>query len=528
MENTVSVIRQFYSKVNNVSNLVTDANGPQAIVEVKEYRQVLESLIKRGVKRRLITEITRENLPYCKQLSSVLELRHLGGLKGNFAVSETEYMASAILYKTEPIAQIIYSNAKAIVDQHRYLFDTLWNKAVPGEQRISDMEQGIEPEFVEVINDGRKVAELMIDSARAVRKEAQLILSRPNAMKWIEKLGVLNHLIDHANKGAEIRVITPLTGENSDLARQIIEKAPGIKILAGPPSPSSLFIQDEVRYMRVEDKGPDSAPDATGLAIYSNSRNGVTSFKSFFETLWRQSQLYVELKAAKDKLEIQERMQREFINIAAHELRTPIQPILGMANLMESRFAEGKDISVTREDIALIIRNAKRLERLSSDILEIARIESGNLHISKEQFNMRDLIMAAVKDLKDHNEHGDKVRIDFELADISLEGDRDKLFRVITNLLGNSAKFTKEGVISIQMQKEGDTAVITVKDTGTGIDSDIMPRLYTKFATKSDKGTGLGLYISKKIIEAHGGKISAENNKEGGGATFRFVLPMSM
>ena len=527
MENTVSVIKQFYSKVNNVSNLVTDANGPQAIVEVQEYRQVLESLIKRGVKRRLITEITRENLPYCKQLSNVVELRHLEGLKGNFAVSETEYMASAILYKTEPIAQIIYSNAKAIVDQHRYLFDTLWNRAVPGERRIKEMEEGIEPEFVEVINDGNKVEELMLDSARAVKNEAQLILPQPKAMKWIEKLGILDYLIDHANKGADIRVITPLTEENSDLARQIMAKAPSIKILAGPPSSSGLFIQDADRYLRVEDKDPHAAeaPDAI-IAIYSNSRNGVMSFRSSFETLWKQSQLYEELKAAKEKLEFQDRMQREFINIAAHELRTPIQPILGMADLIESSFAEGKEINIRKEDIALIIRNAKRLERLSSDILEVARIEGGNLQLNKEQFNMRDLIMAAVKDV-DQTEHSNNVRLDCQLADIFVEGDRDKILQVISNFLGNAAKFTKDGVISIHSQKEGDSAVVTVKDTGTGIDAEIMPRLFTKFATKSDKGTGLGLYISKKIIEAHGGKIAAENNKEGRGATFRFTLPLS-
>jgi two-component system sensor histidine kinase VicK len=447
MENTVKVIQQFYSKVNNESNLVTDANGPQAIVEVKEYRAVLESLIKRGVKRRLLTEITPENLPYCKQLVSVLELRHLEGLKGNFAVSETEYMASAILYKTEPIAQIIYSNAKAIVDQHKYLFNTLWNRAVPGEQRIKEIEQGIEPEFVEVINDGKKVAELILESARGVKKEALLILPQPKTMRWLEKPGVWSYLIDSANRGANIRVVTPLADENSELVEQITANAPDIEILAGPPSSLCLFIQDTDRYLIVEDKDPDAAeaPDAISVAIYSNSRNGVLSFKSFFETLWKQSQLYEELKATKEKIEAQDRVQREFLDIAAHELRTPIQPILGMANLIEALFAEGKKVSMTKEDIALIIRNAKRLEHLSADILEVARIESGNLHLNTEQFNMRDLIMTAVKDVKDQNEinEHDKLRIDCESGDIFIDGDRDKILQVVSNFLANAAKFTR-------------------------------------------------------------------------------------
>jgi two-component system sensor histidine kinase VicK len=403
--------------------------------------------------------------------------------------------------------------------------------AILGEQRIKEIEQGIEPEFVEVINDGKKVVELILESARGVKKEALLILPQPKTMRWLEKPGVWSYLIDSANRGANIRVVTPLADENSELVEQITANAPDIEILAGPPSSLCLFIQDTDRYLIVEDKDPDAAeaPDAISVAIYSNSRNGVLSFKSFFETLWKQSQLYEELKATKEKLEAQDRAQREFLDIAAHELRTPIQPILGMANLIEALFAESKEVSITKKDIALIIRNTKRLEHLSADILEVARIESGNLHLNKEQFNMRDLIMTAVDDVKDQNEinEHDKLRIDCELGDIFIDGDRGKILQVVSNFLANAAKFTKEGIISIRLRKKGDEAIVAVKDTGTGIASEIMPRLFTKFATKSDKGTGLGLYISKNIIEAHGGTIAAENNRDGTGATFTFTLPVA-
>jgi two-component system sensor histidine kinase VicK len=529
-QNAVKVIQLFYSRINNISNLLTDANGPQAILEVKEYREILENLVKRGVKRRLLTEITRDNLVYCKQLVNVLDLRHLDGIKGNFAVSENEYMASAILYKSTPVPQMIYSNAKAIVEQHQYLFDTLWKRAIPGERRITEMEQGIEPEFVEVIPDGKKTAELIMEFASSIKKDAQLVLPQAKTMKRIEKLGMWNHLIDAANRGAEIRVITPLTAENSNLAKTIIDNAPGIKILAGPPSSAGLFIQDEDRYLRAEDKDPDAieVSDAISVAIYSNSRNGVKSFKSFFETLWKQSQLYEELKAAKEKLELQDKMQREFINIAAHELRTPIQPILGMAGIVESMLNEDKEVRITKDDVALIIRNANRLERLSSDILEVARIESGILQLNKQRFNIRDVIIAAVKDLKKQDligERDNKVSIDCNLKDMFVFADREKISQVISNFLTNATKFTKEGVIAIVCQREGDRAVVSVRDTGTGIDADIMPRLFTKFATKSERGTGLGLYISKNIIEAHGGKIWAKNN-DGKGATFAFKLPI--
>jgi signal transduction histidine kinase len=123
--------------------------------------------------------------------------------------------------------------------------------------------------------------------------------------------------------------------------------------------------------------------------------------------------------------------------------------------------------------------------------------------------------------------NGNHVELLYEPKDIIVEGDKARVSQVVSNLLANATKFTKEGNISIISEKDDGNVIIRVKDTGTGVDSNIFPRLFTKFATKSDTGTGLGLFISKSIVEAHGGKIWAENNSDGKGATFSFILPIN-
>jgi signal transduction histidine kinase len=383
----------------------------------------------------------------------------------------------------------------------------------------------------------------MVDFAKSVREEAQLILSQPKTMEQAGKLGMLDHLIHAANSyGAEIRVITPITVENSKLARQIMNQAPNIQILAGPVSTAGLFVQDGERYLKAEDKDPNAAEtaEATSRVIYSNSKNGVKSFKSIFETLWKQSELYEQLRIANEKLILHDNMQKEFINIAAHELRTPIQPILGLVEILGLQFSEeGEDdekttkekAEITRDELAILVRNAKRLERLSSNILDIARIESGTLHLNIQEFNLNDVLSPLVQDARNviKNTGKEDVITQYVPSDnnIVLKADKDRLSEVMWNLLDNATKFTEKGSISIASRKENSHITVTVKDSGSGIDSDVLPKLFTKFVTKSEKGTGLGLYIAKSIIEAHGGKIWAESNNDGKGATFTFTLPLT-
>jgi signal transduction histidine kinase len=227
-----------------------------------------------------------------------------------------------------------------------------------------------------------------------------------------------------------------------------------------------------------------------------------------------------------------DKMKDEFVNIAAHELRTPIQPILGLSEIIRPK--------VNAEDcgyVDVIIRNARRLQRLTEEILDVTKIESQSLKLKKDEFNLNDVIVNCINDITmnrqfNNNDKVKKQNILYEPNDILLKADRGRVSQVISNLLSNAAKFTPEGTISIvsdlndNQDNKNDEAIINVKDNGQGIDPDMLPKLFSKFATKSYSGTGLGLYISKSIVEAHGGRIWAENNPDGKGATFSFSLPI--
>jgi signal transduction histidine kinase len=233
------------------------------------------------------------------------------------------------------------------------------------------------------------------------------------------------------------------------------------------------------------------------------------------------------LESANEQLKVHDNMQNEFINIAAHELRTPIQPILLLSDALKSKIKDNEQFTL----IDVISRNAKRLRRLTEDILDVTRIESKSLKLHKEQFNLNDVIVNTINDIKINryfNNKKDDIKILYDSdKDIFVKADKERVSQVIFNLLSNAIKFAngEGGNISIMSEKKDNQLIVSIKDTGTGIDSEILPRLFSKFVTKSFEGTGLGLFISKSIIEAHGGKIWAGNNSNGKGATFSFILP---
>ena len=234
-----------------------------------------------------------------------------------------------------------------------------------------------------------------------------------------------------------------------------------------------------------------------------------------------------EIRVQYEKLKEADKAQKEFINVAAHELRTPIQPVLGLSDILRSKMKDSKQ----RELLEVITRNAKRLQRLSEDILDVTRIESQTLVLNKEQFNLNEAISNAIQDHKNEIEKiNGNLKLLYKTNDenIFVKADRLRLSQVISNLVRNAIKFTKEGDILIAVRKDDDSRVIvSVKDTGSGIDPEIEPRLFSKFASKSFEGTGLGLFICKSIVEAHDGRIWAENNADGKGATFSFSIPIT-
>ena len=288
-----------------------------------------------------------------------------------------------------------------------------------------------------------------------------------------------------------------------------------------------ILVVDRKESLIIESKDDtkDNSYAASGLAAYSTSKPITLSYASIFETLWKQAELYEELK-------IHSRMQKEFIDVAAHELRTPIQPILGLTEILRSKMRE--DDEEQNKLLDAVIRNAKRLQRLADDILEVTKIESQSLKLSNKQyFNLNDIIINVLAYYQ--KEENDKKRRKIKLLyyhnyeNIYVEADKPRITQVISNLLRNALKFTNDGEICVNVEKDdiAKLILVSIRDTGAGINPEILPRLFTKFATKSFEGTGLGLYISKSIVEAHGGTIWAENNSNGNGASFSFTLPLS-
>jgi two-component system, OmpR family, sensor histidine kinase VicK len=543
---------RFLSETNSKIDACIDQTRPSLVIDIAVLKEAFLDVKKRGVYLRYITEITKDNLSYCKELMTMVgELRHLDGIKGNMYLSETAYLAPATFHERgKPASQIIYSNIKEIVEHQTYVFDTLWTRAIPAEERFEQIEEGTGHEFVQIIINPQKASRILSELVKSAKEEVLLFLANDKALVRIDNLGLVDHMIKMSLEAdTTIKIISPLSQENSEIVNRIHESAPSIRILnSDNNSAFDMCIIDGEKLLRVEirQSGANDSSGAIDFAIYSNRKLTVNSFESIFELLWNERMLNEELK-------VHDKMQSEFINIAAHELRTPIQSILGYSELLKGFELQKEDESKNvLHLITPILKNAQRLEKLANDILDVTRIENNQLKLNLEQFNLIDLVADIVQDFKENNANTmtsketnrsvnsriELVQLTYEAAEdiIFVEADKARITRVISNLLSNAIKFTKSGLISVKCRREyqadetnnnhRENAIITIKDTGSGISPDILSRLFTKFATTSNSGTGLGLFISKSIVEAHGGKIWAENNQKESGASFSFSLPI--
>jgi signal transduction histidine kinase len=553
----INAISDIFSNANHRIDVCGNSNFPLKISSFESVRKVVIAAKNRGISLRFIIEITKENLQYCKDLMKITdELRHMDEIEANFGLSETEYLGSITLQ--EEALQATYSNVKEVVEQQQFIFDTLWSKATPAEQKIREIEEGIEPEVIETIRNPFEIQKIAFELVKSARDEILLVFSTANAFHRQERTGMIKLLKEAAaGRRVHIRILTPI----DDLIKGTVQKLIREQQQQNQPQIDIRFIgrfsQTKIRILVVDkasslvvelkDDTKESSFEAMGLATYSNSKSTVLSYVSIFETLWMQTELYEQLvesnnglakayeqlEAANEQLKVHEKMQKEFINVASHELRTPIQPILGLSEVL---YAKIKDTE-QRQLLDTITRNAKRLQRLINDILDVTKIESQSLKLNKERFNLNDVITNVIDEMivnrEFKNEKSDydnnNIKLEYRPKDIFVEADRVRVTQVMSNLLNNSIKFTKEGKITITIEKkddDGEVAVISIKDTGIGIDSEMFPKLFSKFASKSYQGTGLGLFICKSIVEAHDGKIWAENNnQEKKGATFYFTLP---
>jgi signal transduction histidine kinase len=274
---------------------------------------------------------------------------------------------------------------------------------------------------------------------------------------------------------------------------------------------------------QVEQKSKDELGELT-----DSFNSMISSIRIYID---EQRRLSDELKTANDEIAQRERMKDEFINVAAHEMRTPVQPILGLSELLKSKKHGNNATESDREEeelLDMIISNAKRLLLLEENILDVSRLENKILKLNKEQCDLVEIISNAIHDADNQiDKNMVELRYNTTESKTLLFADRAKLTQVVSNLLNNAIKVTKSGSITVNLEKDYNQAIISVKDTGPGIDPAVESKLFMKFVTSSSSGTGLGLFISKNIVEAHGGTISAYNNTNGNGATFTFTLPLS-
>jgi two-component system, OmpR family, sensor histidine kinase VicK len=546
-ENVIKFSAHGLSTVEKRVDVCGDYSMPSVILAAEPVKEGYYELNRRGIKIRWITDVTKENISSCKEIMKIAELRHLDGVKGGFVVSDEKvYVATAILQMENPVIQLIYSNVKAIVEQQQYIFNTLWDKAIPSKQRIREVEEEVEREFIETIKDPYEILDIGYKLINAAKDEILIIFHTANAFLRQNKAGGIDLLIANTSKyKTRVKILVPMEDKIRDTIERL-DKINGVQIRNIEPTMQTrmtILVVDRMYSLVVEllDDSKENSEEAVGLATYSNSRSTVLSYASIFETLWKQSEL-------REELYIRSMAQKEFINIAAHELRNPIQPILGLSEVLlqaDTIFdsSNKNNLPIQKEMVEIIVRNARRLQRLTEDILDITRIEGKTLKLNKHRFILVRTIREMIKDYASETKNR-SIAISFhsskELDSVGVLADEERIKQVISNLLDNAIKFTEGTIfVTVETTPENNQVLVNVKDTGRGIDSDILPKLFTKFVTKSDRGTGLGLYICKGIVEAHGGKIWAKNNSVDedrvvtsdvtnitGGATFSFSLPL--
>src|SRR5215469_15817885 len=489
-----------------------------------------------GEGMRWIINIDKDNLDLVKVfLKSGIQIRHIKNMPPmNFGVSDVQMAATIEKMEYGKISQsFLISTEPFYIEHFNSLFDQIWKNGVDAKVRIKAIEQGVDSEEIEIIQDPVEVQKLLFNLIQTAKEEILVMCSTANAFHRQEHAGTIHLLREAATKkGVKVRILTP----EDEL---ILETEQKMKIVQESRQPHgkigirfiqphlqtkvSILIVDKKYSLTAElkDDTRQTSIEAIGLATYSNSQSTVLSYVSIFESLWTQTDLYQKLRES-------EKVKDDFVNIAAHELRTPVQPILGLADILRSKETDEEKAGY----LDVIIRNAKRLQRLTEDILDVTRIESKSLDLKKELFNLSEMILGVIADSNNQiaKEHKDNLKLEFSNPeDVFIEADKGKINQVISNLLNNAIKFTREGTVSIiaAVVPKNNEIVVNISDTGAGIDSEILPRLFTKFAAKSIMGTGLGLFISKSIIDSHGGKIWGKNNyPEGKGATFGFSLPL--
>jgi two-component system sensor histidine kinase VicK len=542
LDNQDEIIKQIIhlSEVSSGLSVVSNYGGMQ--LTYNNFLELCKKILERqrrgeGEGIRWIMRIEKESVDLVKKFLNLgVEIRHVKNLAPiNFTVSKHGLIATVEEMNGGRMVQnLLTSNERTYIKHFSSMFEQLWKEGLDASYRIKDIEENVGGAEIEIIQNPVNAIDRGWDMVRSARKEVNILFSSSNALKRQIAMGAIPLLNNASEKHkVKIRMILPPTDKLDGLEEQIKSTVPKIDIRTISTSLEtkiSILLVDnrQCLILELKDDKQNSSYDAVGLSTYSISPTIISSYLAVFESFWRQAELFEKMK----QVEI---LEKDFINIAAHELRNPIQPILGFSELLYSRIEDQEQRRLLDE----VILNARRLERLARMMLDITRIENNSLVLRKEFVDadevVRDIVEEYSRKLEERNVDGKGqnskgLEVNYEgIKSIKISIDKVRITQVICNILDNAITFTHQGQIRVILKKEildgQNFLIISVKDMGPGIDPEISTKLFTKFASKSDIGTGLGLFISKGIIEAHGGKIWAENNLDLG-ATFSFSIPI--
>jgi signal transduction histidine kinase len=444
---------------------------------------------------------------------------------------------------------VLSSRDPLYINHYKSIFEQMWASGQEAEDRIKDIERGLDDNNISIIYDPREVVNRGRDYFQNAKKEIQILLPSCNTLIRLEKYSDFWFFNTLAAKGIKVRVLLPIAPEVTKI-NNIILSYPLIEFRTLPftlPYLVSTAIIDKEIVMSSEKNNDHKSryDDVIKCGIFINSKQTAITYSSIFDTLWTQTELY-------KKLQINDKIQQEFVNVAAHELRTPVQSIMGYTAILQKELKGSKQYD---QHFKAIRKNTERIRNLVNRLLDVTQIENNRLALIKERFDINSLIQDIVNEyrikIKETGDYKTKLLYvsseDRSNSSILVFADKIKIFQVINNLLDNAIEFSKynqsktkdyQSIVKIttqinkkrlpnynRMHKE---LVVNIIDNGPGIHKEILPSLFTKFLTKSANGTGLGLYFSKNIIEKHGGRIWAKNNEDGEGATFSFSIPLDL
>ena len=488
---------------------------------------------------RWIMRIEKDSVNIVKKVLSLgVNIRHVKNLAPvNFAVSKNGLIASVEEMNggVGMVQNLLASNEGSYIKHFSSMFEQLWKEGIDAQYRIKDIEEKVGIAEIEIIRNPVDSIARSWDMVSSARKEINIMLSSANALKRQIDMGALPLLKKASERlDVSIRILLPFSDQSDQLIEQLKSNVDRIDIRTVSSTLETkitiiLVDSKQCLLLELKDDKQNTSYDAVGLSTYSTSATIISSYMAVFESFWRQAELFEKMKEV-------EKLQKDFINMAAHELRNPIQPIIGFSELLYSKIVNQEQRRLLDE----VILNARRLERLARIMLDVTRIENKSLVLTKEIVDIgklvREIVESYNRKLEEKNTESkventkELILMNEGIKNINATIDKLRITQVMYNILDNAVSFTNEGKIRVILSKEEQERqnflIISVRDMGRGIDPEISSRLFTKFVSKSNMGTGLGLFISKGIVEAHGGKIWATNNPDKG-ATFSFSLPIN-